>query len=45
MEECEPMSAVSESVGEELEQEARERDPVVAPSIQHENDICGDSDP
>ena len=41
----EPMSAVLESVDEELQQEAHKHDPVVAPSTQHENDIQGDTDP
>ena len=39
------MSEQLESVDEELEQEAHEHDPVVAPSTQHENDIQGDADP
>ena len=45
MKEYEPMSAELEMVDEELQQETREHDSVIAPSTQHENDIQGDADP
>ena len=45
MEIYEPMSAVLELVGEELELETHENDPVVAPLTQHENEIQGEADP
>ena len=45
MKEYEPMSAELEMADEELQQETREHDSVIAPSTQHENDIQGDADP
>ena len=41
----EPMSSVLESVEDELEQEAHENEPIVAPSTQYENDLQGNDDP
>ena len=41
----EPMSSVLELVEEDLEQEDRENNPVIAPSTQYENDMQGNADP